>query len=540
MPSIVVRNNGDAPLLRASVVIATFNGSQRLPRLLDDLARQSLAADVFEVIVIDDGSSPPIEPLLAAESFPWQLTVLAQHNAGPAASRHLGITHARAPLIISVDDDMRVGADFVASHCAAHGDAESVVVLGRLLTPPDVVLPLFEKFHVAAISRRATAFESGMAVPGSALYSGNVSFRRDDYVRVGGFDPEFRLSEDAELGLRFAAAGIRLITSDAAAAVHHSEHSNERAWRRRSRAYGDADARVSAKHPELLSANPWRFLFEVNRFSRPVMLTCALVPFVGDGAAALAMTAGRAFDAVGMGRVAIAGATFAYGAQYFAGLGAHYGSVRRSMSALGLFLNRTPAASVGIVGRFAKCCADIRADHAALVESDAKYQGAARRSSPLLFDLARRIGFQMMVVYRLMRLARSLRLTPFAMLLARLMRHMYGADVHWDADLAPGVVLVHGVGLVVSGEARVGRGCILFQHVTLGVSMRAEDGVSGAPWLDDHVHVGPGAALLGPIRVGRGTKIVANSVLMESVPPQSIVSPAPTIVRSRAARVDAE
>ena len=69
----------------------------------------------------------------------------------------------------------------------------------------------------------------------------------------------------------------------------------------------------------------------------------------------------------------------------------------------------------------------------------------------------------------------------------------------------------------------MGAGAILSQQVTLGESRDPESGVTGAPTLEENVHVGPGARLLGPITVGAGSKVMPNAVLMQSVPPGSLV-----------------
>jgi serine acetyltransferase len=177
----------------------------------------------------------------------------------------------------------------------------------------------------------------------------------------------------------------------------------------------------------------------------------------------------------------------------------------------------------------------IRADHNAVVRGDEKYGNKANLRTPsLLFDSVRRIGFQMMIAYRVMRFFRAIHLTPLAMIMSRLIRHLYAAEIHWDAELAPGVALVHGVALVLSREARVGTGCILFQSVTLGVSIDPVTREVGGPTLEDDVHVGPGATLLGPITIGRGTKIMANAVVMTSVPAHSIVEVSMPTIRTRA------
>ena len=142
--------------------------------------------------------------------------------------------------------------------------------------------------------------------------------------------------------------------------------------------------------------------------------------------------------------------------------------------------------------------------------------------------------------YRVMRLFRALRLGIFAKLTSRLIRHLYAADIHWDAQLAPGVLIVHGVGLVLSHAAKVGPGCILFQHVTLGESIHPTRREIGGPTLEADVHVGPGAVLLGPIVLGRGSKVTAGALVMQDVPPNSVVETASSTVRSRRVTVTGE
>ena len=152
-----------------------------------------------------------------------------------------------------------------------------------------------------------------------------------------------------------------------------------------------------------------------------------------------------------------------------------------------------------------------------------------------MIDLTRKIGLQMLAAVRLMRLARDSGVPSGAQVISRLIRHFYAAEIHWDTEIAPGVSIVHGVGLVLSHRARIGPGCILFHNVTLGEGIDPVTREVGAPTLGRDVHVGPGAALLGPITVGDGSKIMAGSVLTQSVPPRSIVKPTDVEIASRAA-----
>lgn len=172
----------------------------------------------------------------------------------------------------------------------------------------------------------------------------------------------------------------------------------------------------------------------------------------------------------------------------------------------------------------------VRADHEQVRYATEKYRGSAISPWRLPIDAVQRIGFQIMIATRFMRLLRDLHIPLAPQILSRLIRHMYGAEVHWDTEIAGGVSIVHGTGLVLSRSARVAPGCILFQGVTLGESIDAATRVVGAPTLESDVHVGPGAVLLGPITIGAGTKIMANAVVTTSVPPRSIVrSPEPVV-----------
>ena len=515
-----------------SLVIATYQRTDSVRELLAQLRSQTLPVTQFEVLVVDDGSTPPAAPLLQGDTYPFPLHVFTQANAGPAAARDHAIQRAAGWLIVILDDDMRIQPDFLARHLEAHADRGAHVVLGRLRPPVGERLELFDRYQLDSLDKLAAraAADSG-AVQGADLYTGNVSFRREDYLRVGGFDFAFRISEDAELGIRLQQAGATFALSEEALSFHASDHASITKWMRRSENYGRADAGVSDKHPTLPSASPWRFIFLVNPVSRPVLLLCATLPSIMKPVAWLAMRVSQVVAAIGLERVAMAGTTFTYGMQYYRGLAA-VPEPAEGPTRMERFLNQSDGASLGFFGQVAKCRADIRSDHAATRSADARYSKAGKTGS-LIGDAITRVGFQMMVAYRIMRLFRALRLGIFARISSRLIRHLYAADIHWDAELAPGTVIVHGNGLVISHAARVGPGCILFQNVTLGESIHPIRREIGGPCLEGDVHVGPGATLLGPIVVGRGTKIAAGTTLMADAPAGSLVESAPATVRMR-------
>jgi serine O-acetyltransferase len=172
----------------------------------------------------------------------------------------------------------------------------------------------------------------------------------------------------------------------------------------------------------------------------------------------------------------------------------------------------------------------VREDHAHAQRLQQKYSARIPSPGELPSDLVRQVGLQIMAGYRLMRLFTGAGIPLAPMITSRMIRHLYGSDIHWQAELAPGVMIVHGMGLAVSHAARIGRGVLLNQNITIGMGIHPDTREVGAPTIEDNVHIGAGATLIGPITIGAGSKIMAGCVVVRSVPKSSIVeAPTPTV-----------
>lgn len=181
----------------------------------------------------------------------------------------------------------------------------------------------------------------------------------------------------------------------------------------------------------------------------------------------------------------------------------------------------------------------LRTDHEHMRASQEKYSGASPSSlAALPADLVTKIGFQMMAAYRAMRFLDEAGVPLAPMVAARMIRHLYGSDIHWRAEFAPGVMLVHGMGLAISYAARVGTGVIINQNVTIGMGIDPVTRVSGAPTIEDNVHIGAGATLVGPITIGAGSKIMPGCMVTRSIPPGSIVEAPVPVVRPRGSKTE--
>ena len=95
-------------------------------------------------------------------------------------------------------------------------------------------------------------------------------------------------------------------------------------------------------------------------------------------------------------------------------------------------------------------------------------------------------------------------------------RAVTGVDIHPEATIGRRVFIDHATGVVIGQTAEVGNDVVIFHGVTLGgVAMTPG---KRHPTVGDHVMIGAGAKVLGPISVGTGVKIGANAVVVKDVP----------------------
>ncbi|HTU95521.1 MAG TPA: serine O-acetyltransferase [Solirubrobacteraceae bacterium] len=106
-------------------------------------------------------------------------------------------------------------------------------------------------------------------------------------------------------------------------------------------------------------------------------------------------------------------------------------------------------------------------------------------------------------------------------LIAALARAVTGIEIHPAAQIGNGFFIDHGMGVVIGETAAIGDDVTMYQGVTLGGTGFATG--KRHPTVQDNVTIGSGAKLLGPITVGHGAKIGANSVVIHDVPPNSTV-----------------
>jgi serine O-acetyltransferase len=102
----------------------------------------------------------------------------------------------------------------------------------------------------------------------------------------------------------------------------------------------------------------------------------------------------------------------------------------------------------------------------------------------------------------------------FAVLRYRLWSVVTGADIPLDCEIGGGLLLPHPNGIVIHSKAQIGPNCLIFQQVTIGVTVAGQK----PPVIGGHVDIGAGAKILGDISIGDHAVIGANALVMKDVP----------------------
>jgi serine O-acetyltransferase len=108
-----------------------------------------------------------------------------------------------------------------------------------------------------------------------------------------------------------------------------------------------------------------------------------------------------------------------------------------------------------------------------------------------------------------------------ARVLSQVSRFFTGVEIHPGARIGKGLFIDHGMGVVIGETCEIGDDVTIYQNVTLG-GTGTEKG-KRHPTVEDHVLLGPGAKVLGAVRVGCCAKIGAGAVVLRDVPANSTV-----------------
>jgi GT2 family glycosyltransferase len=234
------RPGGDwRPALSVSVVIPAHGHQDKLDLTLASLAGQTYPASLLEVVVVDDGTEPPLRlPELRPES-----TRIVKPLPGGWASAHAtnsGVAQSDGDVVLRLDADMLVFDDHVESQLRWHHAADYLAVLGHKrfvdyragdLDPVDVLAAvragkaasLFDRAEPQWIEQIIDATDGLRDADHRAfrvLVGASFSLHRKLFEASGGMDADMPLGSDTVFGYRLHQAGALFVPDTDSSAWH--------------------------------------------------------------------------------------------------------------------------------------------------------------------------------------------------------------------------------------------------------------------------------------------------------------------------------
>lgn len=211
--------------MTCSIIIPTLNRPEALARCVAACRRLVDPGGGIEIVVVDDGSEPPVTPMEG-------VAVIRQSNGGPARARNTGLRAARGTMIAFIDDDCVPDTHWVTELWKAHREHPGALLGG--LTRNGLPRNVFSATSQFLVDFLYEFFLRKM--PQFRFFtSNNCAAGREALLARGGFDEAFPLAaaEDRDLGERFEA-----LVYVAGAVVRHEHELDWRGFWRQHFNYG--------------------------------------------------------------------------------------------------------------------------------------------------------------------------------------------------------------------------------------------------------------------------------------------------------------
>ena len=115
-----------------------------------------------------------------------------------------------------------------------------------------------------------------------------------------------------------------------------------------------------------------------------------------------------------------------------------------------------------------------------------------------------------------------------ARFISQLSRFLTGIEIHPGAKIGKNLFIDHGMGVVIGETSEIGNNVTIYHMATLGgiapsINSNDQRNVKRHPTIEDDVVIGSGAQVLGPVVVGKCSKIGANAVITKNVPEKAVM-----------------
>jgi GT2 family glycosyltransferase len=206
-------------MLRISLVIPTVDRSEALYNVLRHLEHQTIPP--HEILIIDQSAREDSRVASYAADHPG-VKVHRLPERGLPNARNVGVRLASGDVVLFIDDDVIPDPGLVRFHAAAYDNAGVSGVGGRVVGGYDAERPPVGEFHPTN-GKVVRNFGAETPCDVDHLPGGNMSFRREVFEKIGGFDTAFggaAIGEETDFCLRARRAGFRLVFEPRASLEH--------------------------------------------------------------------------------------------------------------------------------------------------------------------------------------------------------------------------------------------------------------------------------------------------------------------------------
>lgn len=237
--------------MEATIVIPTHSRRATLLRTLDALRAGVSGVADWEAIVVDDGSTDGTDEAVRewAQRHAAPVRCVRQARSGPAVARNRGAAEARGRIVVFLDDDIQVRPGFLRRLLDVMAAHPGAWVIGRIVHPAELRGSPFGRWRDDRWESFHRAHAGGLAET-AGITAAHLAAPRADLERLRGFDETFPAAscEDAELGLRARAAGVRILYDPDNVGVHEDWAVDLPRYCERQRSYSVADVLLYRKY----------------------------------------------------------------------------------------------------------------------------------------------------------------------------------------------------------------------------------------------------------------------------------------------------
>ncbi|MGL3820821.1 glycosyltransferase [Sphingopyxis sp. R3-92] len=230
-------------MFQVAIIIPVWNGQAVLGRCLDALARQTLARNAYQIIVVDNGSDDATREI--ARRYPG-VDLLEETRPGSYVARNMGIEWVRAPITAFTDADCEPASDWLEQILRAADANPGFGVLAGKIELFDEIAPEREVF---GDYERLFSFPQNHAARGNCA-TANWASETALLRQLGGFDAALKSGGDRQMALRIREAGAPLVYVPAMVVRHPVRASRADLVRKRQRLSGGRWDRT-ARRPRL-------------------------------------------------------------------------------------------------------------------------------------------------------------------------------------------------------------------------------------------------------------------------------------------------